>query len=479
MSEENPRFGRRKFLKMTGLTAAALALASCSPKEPTPKPVSGKTEPTLEPTIAPTAKPTETKLPTPQPSPTPFPTEAPKPTPTEAPKPTPTEILREKWGKVWEIKEINEGTGTGGPESGLTKDEERFGNFIEQITKQLEAKGESLKQTELFVGSSPKPEIDAKGKPKLQSGELNEKNSILCAYIFGKTGKKEVYCATEGENGKEALVGKISDVFTPEEKIWGASCQEKVDGSVIVSCADGTTYETRKNFCGAGLTELISEKETMTGHLFTAVAFQQKELSPSTFFLSIKDEKKLPSLPSGKERIDMGKFIPVFDLVLARFNVWESSLEKDNPYVGNWDLEKGEWRGEQGYEGKEGYQKLFVEKTVLPEPTPILSPEEEQFYADITRVFATDKSPEVPLIIGELERAKTIDPKKSERASYQHYDCYTSAASFMIAIYYSSGDSPQTRNKEMLKLLAQVREMARQSSRFDEKDWVFEAVDSY
>ncbi len=380
MSKENPKFGRRDFLRMAGLTAAGVFFSSCALKEPTPQSVSGKSEPTPEPT--------KVVFPTAEPSPTPL--------PTEAPKPTPTETLKQKWGKVWVI---GEGMGTGGPESGLTKGEERFGNFIEQITKQLEAKGESLKQTELFVGAFPRPEVDAKGKPKLQSGELNEKNSILCAYIFGKTGKKEVYCATEGEKGKEAQVGKISDIFTPEEKIWGG-CQEKVDGSVVVSCADGTTYKTEKTVFGADLTKLISEKETMTGYLFTAVAFQQKELSPSTFFLSIKDQKKLPP---GKEGIDIDKFIPAFDLASARFNVWESNPEKDNPYVGNWDLEKGEWRGEQGYEDKEGYQKLFVESNLLLE---------------------LDKAPEIAGLKASLEnekivyRAKAGNPYKLEAGNY-------------------------------------------------------------
>lgn len=322
------RINRRDFLRMAGLTAAGVFFSSCAPqKEPTPAPVSKKSEP------------------------------------------TPTETLKQKWGKVWVI---GEGMGTGGPESGLTKDEERSGNFIEQITKQLEARGESLKQMELFVGAFLKPEVDANGKPKLQSGELNEKNSILCAYIFGKTGKKEVYCATEGEKGKEAQVGKISDVFTPEEKIWG-SCQEKVDGSVIVSCADGMAYKTEKTVFGADLTKLTSEKETMTGYLFTAVAFQQKELLPSTFFLSIKDEKKLPYLPSGKEGFDMDKFISAFDLASARFNVWEMDSQRNNPYIGYWDLEKGEWVGEKDYEGKQGCGRLFVEEEIKLEAGKVLN----------------------------------------------------------------------------------------------------------
>ncbi len=81
MSEDSPKFGRRDFLKIAGLTAAGAFLSSCTPKEIIPTPEPKKSEPT----IAPTVKPTETKLPTPEPSPTPFPTEAPKPTPTETP----------------------------------------------------------------------------------------------------------------------------------------------------------------------------------------------------------------------------------------------------------------------------------------------------------------------------------------------------------------------------------------------------------
>jgi len=332
MSKENLRFGRRTFLRMAGLTAAGVFLSSCTPKEPTPEP-----------------------------SPTPF--------PTEAPKPTPTETLKQKWGKVWVI---GEGAGTGGPESGLTKNEERFGNFVEQITQQLEVKGESLKQTELFIGVFPRPELDKNGKPKLRTGELNEGNSIFCAYIFGKAGRKEVYCATEGEKGKEAQVGKIPDVFTPEEKIWGASCQEKVNGSVVVSCADGTVYETGKTVFGGDLTKLTSGEETMTGYLFTAVAFQQKELLPSTFFLSIKDEEKLPFLPEGKSKFNLEEFIPEFDLESARFDVWESNPEKDNPHAGYWGLNKGEWVGEKDYKGEQGYGKLFAEGEIKLEAGEVL-----------------------------------------------------------------------------------------------------------
>ena len=350
MSKE---ISRRKFLRMAGLTAAGVFFSSCASKEPTS---TSKPEPKGSEPIA-TVKPTETRLP---PTPTAVLTRI--PAPTEAPKPTPTEILREKWGKVWIL---GGGEGTGGPESGLPKEEERFGSFIEQITRQLEQKGESLKQTELFVGAFPKPLLNEKGKPKFQTvGDQPAGEWLFCAFVFSKTGERRVYCATEQERGIEAQVGAVSEVFTPEPKIWGTGCWEKIDGSRVLSCTDGTTYKPEKTVFGADLTKLtlVSGEETMTGYIFTAVPFQQEQSSPLTFFLSIKDEEKLPFLPSGKEKFDLEKFIAVFDLASARWNVWEDNLEKDYPYVGYWDLEKGEWAGKENYQGEKGYQRLFKEE---------------------------------------------------------------------------------------------------------------------
>lgn len=356
MSKE---ISRRDFLKMAGLTAAGVLFSSCSPKEPTPTAQPEAKD--KEPTAVPTLKPTETKLP---PTPTAVPTKV--PTPTEAPKPTPTEVLKEKWGKVWLMHQS--GAGTGGPESGLTRDEERFGAFIEQITRQLEQKKESLKQTELFVGAFPKPLFDEKGKPKLRKTE-EVKDWLICAFIFSKTGERKVYCATEQEKGKEAQVGAISTVFSPEPRIWGASCQEKVDGSITVSCADGTIYQTEKTVFGSDLTKLISGKETKTGYLFTAKAFQGTDSKPSSFFLTIKDEKKLPHLPDNKSKFNQEKYTVQFSLEQARYNLWEET--KPNPsFIGFWDLEKGEWQGETNYQGKEGYGKLFKEEEMTAEKAP-------------------------------------------------------------------------------------------------------------
>jgi len=465
MSKE---ISRRKFLRMAGLTAAGVFFSSCASKEPTS---TSKPEPKGSEPIA-TVKPTETRLP---PTPTAVLTRI--PAPTEAPKPTPTEILREKWGKVWIL---GGGEGTGGPESGLPKEEERFGSFIEQITRQLEQKGESLKQTELFVGAFPKPLLNEKGKPKFQTvGDQPAGEWLFCAFVFSKTGERKVYCATEQERGIEAQVGAVSEVFTPEPKIWGTGCWEKIDGSRVLSCTDGTTYKPEKTVFGADLTKLtlVSGEETMTGYIFTAVPFQQEQSSPLTFFLSIKDEEKLPFLPSGKEKFDLEKFIAVFDLASARWNVWEDNLEKDYPYVGYWDLEKGEWAGEKNYEGKEGYQKLFVEKSVLPEPTPTLSPEEEQLYADIVRIYGGEQSVDTD-IFKALENAKKFDPQKFPE-NMDQYTCYTIIASRLIGKYYASSGVPENRNPEILKVLAQIREMARQNSRFYEEDWKVDYVDSY
>jgi hypothetical protein len=125
--------------------------------------------------------------------------------------------------------------------------------------------------------------------------------------------------------------------------------------------------------------------------------------------------------------------------------------------------------------------ELAVEPTITPapEPSPTLSPEEQQFYEDITRVFKFEDNQVTQTIIDDLEQAKEFDPQKSEVEAGMQYLRYTSAASTMIALYYSSGDNPQNRNQEMLGLIAKVRELARQNSHFNEEDWKIEGVESY
>ena len=81
------------------------------------------------------------------------------------------------------------------------------------------------------------------------------------------------------------------------------------------------------------------------------------------------------------------------------------------------------------------------------------------------------------MILEDLERAKTIDPPKSAIDASLHYLCYTSAASTMVAKYYATGGSPESRNPEMLKLLAQVRELARQNPTYNEAHWKWEDID--
>lgn len=104
---------------------------------------------------------------------------------------------------------------------------------------------------------------------------------------------------------------------------------------------------------------------------------------------------------------------------------------------------------------------------------------EEEFQTAISRIFKFKDGQVTQTIIDDLEKAKEFNPQKSEIESGMQYLRYTSAASTMIAIYYSSGDASQNRNQEMLDLIAEVRELARQNSNFKEEDWRIEGADSY
>jgi len=127
----------------------------------------------------------------------------------------------------------------------------------------------------------------------------------------------------------------------------------------------------------------------------------------------------------------------------------------------HYDKEKREW---------------VWERIGLPE---LDQDEEQELKKNIARVFNFEDNQVTQTIIDDLEQAKEFDPQKSEVEAGMQYLRYTSAASTMIALYYSSGDSPQNRNQEMLNLIAKVRELARQNSHFNEEDWKIEGVDSY
>jgi hypothetical protein len=120
-----------------------------------------------------------------------------------------------------------------------------------------------------------------------------------------------------------------------------------------------------------------------------------------------------------------------------------------------------------------GRSFLGVKETPEPEI------EEEPLSESLARVFNFENNQVTQTIIDDLEQAKEFDPQKSEVEAGMQYLRYTSAASTMIALYYSSGDNPQNRNQEMLSLIAKVRELARQNSHFNEEDWKIEGVESY
>jgi hypothetical protein len=130
----------------------------------------------------------------------------------------------------------------------------------------------------------------------------------------------------------------------------------------------------------------IAEGKSMVGYLFTAAPLNEERSLPETFFLSFKEEEKLPPLPSGKGKFDQSRFVTVFDLATAKWHMWENSQENNYPYVGFWDLEKGAWQGEGAYQGEEGYEKLFESS-----PAPIETP--------LPTIAPREKAPEKPLPI--------------------------------------------------------------------------------
>lgn len=379
------KISRREFLKGGAAVLASLVLEGCEKKTfaalketPPPKPTE-RSEPSLTftPTAADTPLPTSTLIPASTETPTPF------PAPTETP--VPTEALEEKWGKIWLL---GGGEATGGAEENLPE-KDRLGNFLERLTKQWEQKGETLAQAELFVGAFPQIEENEQGQPDLQSLEGQAEDNLR-AFVLVKGDEEKIYYASEEKGSPEIKIEAISDLFTPEPKIWGSGCQQKVESSLLISCPDGLAYRREKTTFGADLCGLIpvavgengefseiAEEKFMVGYLFTAAPLNEEQSLPETFFLSFKEEEKLPPLPSGKGKFDQSRFVAVFDLATAKWHMWENSQENNYPYVGFWDLEKGAWQGEGAYQGEEGYEKLFESSPApIETPLPTIAPRE-------------------------------------------------------------------------------------------------------
>lgn len=372
--ERNPlpgKISRRELLKGGAAVLASFVLEACEKKTSAALKETPPPKPTEEPEPSLTFTPTATD--------TPLPTSTLTPTPTETP--VPTEILEKKWGKIWVL---GRGEATGGTEEDWLKKEDRLSNFLEEVSRQWEKQGKLLRQSEVFVGAFPQIKENEQGQPDFQSLE-NQEGVSLGAFILPQSGEGKIFYAQEQEEGAEINVEPISSLFAPEPKIWGNGCQQQIESFVFVSCPDGLAYKEEKIIFGADLRKLIpvmvdeegkikeiADKEPFIGYSFTAVPLSEEEVVPEVFFLSFnKDEGKLPHLPAGKEKLDQDQFITAFDLKTAKWHVWENSKENNYPYVGFWDLAEGTWRGEEAYNGEEGYQKLFKDLPPVPTETPL------------------------------------------------------------------------------------------------------------
>jgi hypothetical protein len=126
-------------------------------------------------------------------------------------------------------------------------------------------------------------------------------------------------------------------------------------------------------------------------------------------------------------------------------------------------------------------KRLFTKEVFEQTKTGSFSLEEEQKLKEgIISLSSTfvggDKSAQI--ILDSLEEAKKYDPKKFPEHMEQ-YTYYTTISSALIGEYYASSGDPEKRNPEILKVLAQIREMARQNLSFNEENWKVDFVDSY
>ena len=152
----------RNFLKKVSLATAGFLLNSCR-IEPIsnsdPKQEGGENKgPTVSPSPYKLVKPVRVES---------YLTSALDPFPVEVPKAVSPEVLEEKWRKIWVL---GRGESTGGAKENLPE-KDRWGNFLERLTKQWEQKGETLAQAELFVGTFPQIKENEQGQSDLQSVE--------------------------------------------------------------------------------------------------------------------------------------------------------------------------------------------------------------------------------------------------------------------------------------------------------------------
>jgi hypothetical protein len=133
-----------------------------------------------------------------------------------------------------------------------------------------------------------------------------------------------------------------------------------------------------------------------------------------------------------------------------------------------WLRQSGEGFLKERYGTEQENDKIFV------------SPE-EKLYADITSLSPSIVGGELAVedILRYLEEIKEYHGSDDWMDQSSQYMAYLGAVSSLRGGYYASGGSPETRNPEILKVLAQFREMARENPYFDETHWEVAGIEDY
>lgn len=126
---------------------------------------------------------------------------------------------------------------------------------------------------------------------------------------------------------------------------------------------------------------------------------------------------------------------------------------------------------------------LFLGIASLKEKSKISKDEDQVFVSkeEELRVNITNLSSPVDVesVFGYLEKIKEHHGSDDWMDQSSQYMNYLGVVSSLRGSYYASGGSPETRNSEILEVLAQFREMARENPYFHEEDWGVEGIGGY
>jgi hypothetical protein len=103
---------------------------------------------------------------------------------------------------------------------------------------------------------------------------------------------------------------------------------------------------------------------------------------------------------------------------------------------------------------------------------------EQQLRQDILELYTTlpGGGEEAERALERLEEAKKHDPQKMPECIV-NYSILQGFVGGLVGEYYASGDSFENRNQDIFKVLAQIRDLARQNMVFNENDWIVEGID--